>query len=716
MWLVSYLVVFMLPFISGIFVHFEAVNIINDQNTQKAEQIISFEQSEINQLYDMCHTTYVSLLQNSNVTDVMSMMSPEQLSGAKAYELKNDLSRMLLEQNYIIKDIWIAFNNIDYCASTQRIVSLSDFLAAEGIMEKPLVTSENINKTYNGILMRTSNELVYFKTLGYSANKNVINMVLIVDENLFIEKIHKFIPKESGIMMLYNSENQLIFSSSDVSETFSEQAKNISENDFKVRIDGEKFIISSSNLYGIKYVYLISERALSQPLRVLKIIIALTALFSVFAGIWLIYYLLKRNVQPVNDIMHMLGSIRYEANEFDTIKDKIKLYNKERNSLNRKINLFKPLALNNLIYSLTMYGDMDRYAMGHLNIHLDCKYFILTAIDIDNMGVFFEGEDEDLIENNQQLMMVAVTNIFTELLEKTGNVFCGLLQDKIVVLINSDEDFSSLIHECMVKGCELINQHLNITAYLAQGATTSSMEEIPKIYSSIQEQLENMRIAGEHGVEFCDTAMENCNILTNDKKASFVQYIFDTDFDKANETLLQVLSSSAPKVMMRYFVSDMFVEAAREITRKTGNEVDVVGILRLITETPNLRTIESQLAEHIKRLCVVSSDLSDSFETKVYELINRDFRNPNLNITMIAFDFQITPAYLSYKFRERYHINILDYIGSLRIEYAKHLLLETDETMEEIYLKCGYSSRSTFVRQFKKYTDFTPGKFKQLYS
>ena len=522
-------------------------------------------------------------------------------------------------------------------------------------------------------------------------------------------------PGYSGTMMLYDSNDEFIYSSHDVSDVFVEEAKMISENDLKVTIDGCRYVVSSKKLYNIRYIYLIEENVIIHPMQVLKMINNIAMMISVIFGLMIIFYIIKHNIKPINDIVSMLGIETNESNEYDTIKKGISQKSTENMTLNRQINLFKPMAMNNLMYNLVLYGNIDRYIMEHLDICLDNEYFILSSIDVDNMGIFFENEDEELMENNQHLMEVALINIFFELLEKYGKVYFGVLQNKIVILINSEAECNEEIYENMLQGIKLVNQHFGITMYLAQGRCVSSIDDLPKIYGEVQEQLENMQILGECGAVMCSVPETRDNIVVNEHKSDFVKYIFEADCDNAVRVLGEIVHSPVSKGLLKYFVTDMLAEAAEELSRKVGDNIDVTDMINLVMESPRVRNVEKQLYDFVKVLCGVSDGKDGGVETKVYELINKNFRQADLNITGIADKFNITPSYLSYKFRERYHVNILDYLGKLRIEYAKHLILETNGTIEDIYHECGYVSRATFIRQFKKYVDLTPSKFKELY-
>jgi AraC-like DNA-binding protein len=58
--------------------------------------------------------------------------------------------------------------------------------------------------------------------------------------------------------------------------------------------------------------------------------------------------------------------------------------------------------------------------------------------------------------------------------------------------------------------------------------------------------------------------------------------------------------------------------------------------------------------------------------------------------------------------------NIVNYINKLRIEEAKRLLRETDQTINEIALSLGYNNNQSFNRFFKKYEGVTPGEFRNI--
>ena len=57
----------------------------------------------------------------------------------------------------------------------------------------------------------------------------------------------------------------------------------------------------------------------------------------------------------------------------------------------------------------------------------------------------------------------------------------------------------------------------------------------------------------------------------------------------------------------------------------------------------------------------------------------------------------------------------IDYVQSLRVEEAKHMLETTDEPIEEISVQVGYEDSGSFRRLFKRTVGTTPQRYRQRY-
>jgi YesN/AraC family two-component response regulator len=72
----------------------------------------------------------------------------------------------------------------------------------------------------------------------------------------------------------------------------------------------------------------------------------------------------------------------------------------------------------------------------------------------------------------------------------------------------------------------------------------------------------------------------------------------------------------------------------------------------------------------------------------------------------------LSPKYLSRLFREHTGVGFGDYKIGLKMERAKALLAESDQTVDQISYTLGYENAESFIRQFKKLTGATPSQYR----
>jgi AraC-like DNA-binding protein/mannose-6-phosphate isomerase-like protein (cupin superfamily) len=96
-------------------------------------------------------------------------------------------------------------------------------------------------------------------------------------------------------------------------------------------------------------------------------------------------------------------------------------------------------------------------------------------------------------------------------------------------------------------------------------------------------------------------------------------------------------------------------------------------------------------------------NLKDYLDTHYQEKISLD---------MLADMFLINKYTLSRGFKEQYGTSIINYLLITRITHAKQLLRFTDETVEEIGVKCGITPLYYFSRIFKQIEGISPLEYR----
>ena len=136
-------------------------------------------------------------------------------------------------------------------------------------------------------------------------------------------------------------------------------------------------------------------------------------------------------------------------------------------------------------------------------------------------------------------------------------------------------------------------------------------------------------------------------------------------------------------------------------------------------------TISTKLAEvlFIKaiRYYLVSDSNGNSFlnalnDRKIQAVLNliHEYPKENWSLNSLARKAGISRTLLANKFRELVGETPMKYLFKWRMQIAKQLLQNTNQTSIEVAAQIGYHSETAFNRAFKAHFDLTPHKFKKL--
>jgi AraC family transcriptional regulator len=98
----------------------------------------------------------------------------------------------------------------------------------------------------------------------------------------------------------------------------------------------------------------------------------------------------------------------------------------------------------------------------------------------------------------------------------------------------------------------------------------------------------------------------------------------------------------------------------------------------------------------------------------VIEVARKDPSAP-LDLTAMAAIASMGECHFLRVFEEVTSVSPVRFLAALRIERAKHLLLETSLSVTTICFEVGYNSLGTFTRLFTEYVGLCPGSFRRLH-
>lgn len=92
--------------------------------------------------------------------------------------------------------------------------------------------------------------------------------------------------------------------------------------------------------------------------------------------------------------------------------------------------------------------------------------------------------------------------------------------------------------------------------------------------------------------------------------------------------------------------------------------------------------------------------------------IDLNYHQP-ITLEDVAENINLTPTYLSRKFKLVTGTTYKEYLTQIRIRQASQLLLTTDDSITKIAMDCGFSSSNYFKDSFKKISGVSPRTFRK---
>lgn len=91
-------------------------------------------------------------------------------------------------------------------------------------------------------------------------------------------------------------------------------------------------------------------------------------------------------------------------------------------------------------------------------------------------------------------------------------------------------------------------------------------------------------------------------------------------------------------------------------------------------------------------------------------------QNPGAELTLSALARKCfyNPSYFSRMFKKKFDMSLTEYVNQKRVEYAIHLLQNSEISVDEISILAGFGDRSTFYSVFSKITGKTPSSYRLL--
>lgn len=188
----------------------------------------------------------------------------------------------------------------------------------------------------------------------------------------------------------------------------------------------------------------------------------------------------------------------------------------------------------------------------------------------------------------------------------------------------------------------------------------------------------------------------------------------NNNIDSLQETLLSVFRGRSEELPYKHLGGHNLKIAS---VIKDLNSTEDSGIIKSLSIEGQLNLILAlQIAEHKKFITkkVLPDSLSRGDMKKIHDAANYIVENISQYVTIkiLSSIFGLTPKKLQSGFKLLYSKSVNEYIRQVKLEIARDLIKNTDQSISEIVYSIGYRSRSYFSKIFYEKYDILPTDYR----
>ncbi|MBE5961589.1 MAG: helix-turn-helix transcriptional regulator, partial [Lachnospiraceae bacterium] len=666
------------------------------------------------------------------------------------YYLQKDLFSLHIA-NGLIEDINIYFpangyivnstscydiSLLPYIEPKSNTMSKSDWdTITDHLASNQLLCYSAVNKDYITIAKTLSSDSAGNPTGVLCIQINKEGLLNQLQSKLFLEYSCCFALIDTDSLLMSTKNEDIPLSSLSISDISNYFASTAGSSAYEVNSENKLIINSFPLLIPNTALISITEKSdyQMQMTRLLEIM-GLTILFCVLLGIAIIMYFSQKNYEPVSQI---LSFIKQSDNEIEPVKNEYHLILQTLTQNHNEIEHQKELLRNNYLQKIfsgeitlqEIPNTMDTQFCFHRSFDSVC----MVVLSADAENTFNETE------NTLDLTTFIVKNVLDELLSEQfpDHYFC-IQKQKISVLISVSEQSSdsnsasdsatstSLIESLTQQLITFLSESFQLS--LRAGISCiQKQDQISNAYFQANNALEYEKLFNTKRVCRYETipqiqligsiplnTSEYVSNLVIQNNASGIKEYFQSLKDKLE--VLDLSWNDAKSCF--YFFYQVTAKLQLYYQSHYNLHIDGLDFLDKSFFMQPLPQALSQTCEAYLNVCTEFAKkqpalTTDSWVSNICQFIDKNYFNANINLNTIAEHFQISPSYLSKKFKQQYEKSIIDYLYEIRIAKSLSLLEDLNLKVADIAQKTGFVDSNAYIRIFKKLKGITPGKYRE---
>lgn len=514
-------------------------------------------------------------------------------------------------------------------------------------------------------------------------------MLFVIDSQSIVDTLGEYIPYSQTNVVVYNDSVERV-----ISQT------NASLNDSDIEISH----ISAFN--GWTYSVKVSRNEIASAANLLLKQVAVITFCVLIFGLLLVVLVSRRMYQPLSSIQTMLGNqvlqaSKKQSSSLESMEEQVsQMMKKSSQNKTQLVELSRTYA-ESVFFSQTMSEKrvsllenvMVRYLGFHGGPYQCAAIRFATLCEENKLKVIQTFKKHfpicSLGYNNNTMLFVLEIDVLhgRTMIEVAAQELYRDDSDEIIGIAIGDEVTTVLE----------INKSLNASLTVLQQLKPQAVRQL--LFA------EDFNISGQY-------------IYTYQDEWTLIEAVQRNEGERLHMQLDEILLRNYEKLVSYQQIQHLF-EQLRSTALRYAQQKEIYippvvydALKSFDTSRTELHKLYSLLLQdtqaqtrHIHKQLITDAD----------EYIHSHFQQ-DIYLNSIAEALNVSPKHLSRVYKQYRSINITDQITAVRVDHAKALLTETNLPVSTIMCKCGFMSRATFLRSFRKYVSISPSVYRSIHS
>jgi two-component system, response regulator YesN len=751
--LLPYLLFLLIPIFSSVVIYNQTIDVVRKEIVSNNLSVITQTRKVLERELDEIDTTVQQLLRDTNVVQFQYIPNPFEGSAVyKTMEAQKSLLKYGFSNNFMLS-YFILFKNNEVVMNSDIVYSLSEFYKQyfqySGYDYKQWyaeLLEKYQYKTYwpakeIHIQDRSFSAIPYVNSLGYSGHFNGA-IIALIDNSQIHRLLSNLDISNGGWAYIANEEGQVISSYSSKDSDVKAVGLTMDQTSGFVEqtIQKKEMMItySKSGYNGWTYVVVQPKNLVLEKVNYIQKITILVVLASIVMGVLIAFILAHRNSRPLKRLLQMMvekldkrvsrGSDAYRAIE-ETMSRIIDNNETLEKKIQNQIPFLRAAFFERLLKS-EHHTQEDIYAMlQHIGIELKGNYFNVSMF---HLRVFENTYNKQMLEE-LDVKRVMYKEVLREAVHDNGYIH-DIEEDKIAMVLMFQTDSEEQCKRLITEMAEWIQNEIMMRYHqepvLVIGGIHSNIMDVSRSYAEAQQALNYNAQELKTGIVWYDELPKaNHNrgyYYPDDVETRLMNFAKAGDLEEVTRLMNEIFRINFTErhlspSMFKLYVNDMvgsiikLLEQLRLDDQKLQYEIEKM-VVELETSN-DMSRIADGILEVWQWICKFfqkrKKSHNERMKAELMAYIHTSYHLTELNLDHVADQFHISTVYLSQFFKEQTGVNFSEYLEKIRMDMASHLLLNTDQSVNEITREVGYSSINSFGRAFKRVFGLSPTTFRR---